>query len=131
MEKTELEEGTTLNLRYDQNGLIPCITTSAQDGEVLMMAYMNEISVQKTIETGQAHYWSRSRQELWHKGASSGNVQKVISMKTDCDQDCLWISVEMPLHPPENKEISCHTGRRGCFYREITLNNGRAELKEI
>ena len=107
----ELEEGLNFTPRFDANGLIPCITTDTKDGQVLMMAYMNEEALEKTLETGEVHYWSRSRGELWHKGATSGNTQQVIEIKTDCDQDCLWISVEAG--------PACHTGRNSCFYRTL------------
>ena len=113
MSKKELEENLQFTPRYDDKGLIPCITTSAETGKVLMFAYMNEESLRKSIETGEVHYWSRSRNALWHKGASSGMVQKIVEMRTDCDQDCIWVSVNM------NLEASCHTGRQGCFYRNI------------
>lgn len=114
MSKTEQEEGLTFAPRFDENGLIPCIATDAKTGEVLMFAYMNAQSLALTIETGEAHYWSRSRQSLWHKGETSSHVQRVVEMRTDCDQDCLWIVVET------NGAASCHTGRKSCFYRKIT-----------
>lgn len=113
MSKEELEEGLGFTPRFNEDGLIPCITTSAQSGKVLMFAYMNDDALRKSIETGEAHYWSRSRSELWHKGESSGHVQRIVEMRTDCDQDCIWISVEM------DEELSCHTGRQSCFYRKI------------
>jgi len=114
-DKKQLEENLTFAPRFDANGLIPCITTSAKTGKVLMMAWMNEDAIHKSIKTGEAYYWSRSRRKLWHKGESSGNTQRIIQMRTDCDQDCLWIAVEM------KQEASCHTGRESCFYREIDL----------
>ncbi len=104
-----------LALKYNDQGLIPCITTSAADGAVLMMAWMNEGALLKTIETRQMYYWSRSRNELWHKGATSGNTQRVISLKTDCDQDCLLAVVEVA----GAREIACHTGVRSCFFTDI------------
>jgi len=109
------EEQLDFNPKFDAKGLVPCVTTSAKTGKVLMVAYMNDLAIQKTIETSEAHYWSRSRNEIWHKGASSGMVQRVTEMRTDCDQDCIWISVEM------EQEASCHTGRESCFYRKIPL----------
>jgi phosphoribosyl-AMP cyclohydrolase len=115
MSKTEIEEGTAFKPRFDGQGLIPCITTSARDGAVLMFAWMNKEALQKTMETGEAHYWSRSRGELWHKGGESGFVQKIVEMRTDCDQDCLWLRVEVA----GNVETACHTGRRSCFYRVV------------
>ncbi len=93
-------------------GLVPAIVQDAEDGEVLMLAYMNETAWQKTVETGEAHYWSRSRQKLWHKGESSGNVQKVHSIRIDCDQDTILLSVT------QIGGAACHTGRRSCFYRK-------------
>jgi phosphoribosyl-AMP cyclohydrolase len=111
---SKIMEKSDLIPRFDANGLIPCVVISARDNAVLMMAYMNAESLAKTIETREAHYWSRSRGEIWHKGATSGNVQKIVEMRIDCDQDCLLIKVEMP-----EPEISCHTGERSCFYRVI------------
>ena len=124
MDKKELEEGLCFTPRFDKSGLIPCITTCAKNGQVLMFAFMNKASIDKTIQTGEAHYWSRSRQCLWHKGETSGYTQKIIEMRTDCDQDCIWISVEV--NTPEGKdknETACHTGRRTCFYRKIDLDH--------
>ena len=113
MDKNQIEEGLTFTPKFDDNGLIPCICQSAKTGKVLMFAFMNEEALNKTIETGEAHYWSRSRSELWHKGATSGHVQKVTQITTDCDQDCILISVET------DEDIACHTGRSSCFYRKI------------
>ena len=120
-----LEEGLEFTPRYDDNGLIPCIVTDTKSGDVLMMAYMNELALGKTIQTGEAHYWSRSRNELWHKGATSGAVQHVISIRTDCDQDCLLILVEVQ----GNKDSTCHTGRKTCFYRELGKDSKALLLK--
>ena len=107
---------------YNQDGLIPCVATCVKGGEVLMVAYMNEEALRLSLQTGEAHYWSRSRKEIWHKGATSGNTQKIYSMQLDCDQDCLLIKVEMP--KGKDEEISaCHTGRRSCFYREVKLSS--------
>lgn len=97
-------------------GLIPVITQCAETGEVLMLAYMNEKAYKKTLETSEAHYWSRSRQELWHKGQSSGNVQKVKSLRLDCDNDTLLLLVE------QIGNAACHLGRRSCFFRELKNN---------
>jgi phosphoribosyl-AMP cyclohydrolase len=110
----ELEEGAALTPKFDRDGLMTCVATRAGSGEVLMVAHMNAQSLAKTIETGEAWYWSRSRQELWHKGATSGQVQKIIEMRIDCDQDALWIKVEVA-----GDGGCCHTGRDDCFYREI------------
>lgn len=112
--KRELEEGAIFSPRFDRDGLIVCITRDAKDGEVLMLAYMNAEALRLTMETGIAHYWSRSRQSLWCKGETSGQVQKVIEIRTDCDQDALLLTVE-----PGGDGGACHTGRRSCFYRKI------------
>lgn len=124
--KKNQELGTGFQPKYDENGYIPCIATSAKSGEVLMFAFMNEESLHKTIETGEAHYWSRSRNELWHKGASSGFVQKVKEMRVDCDQDCIWISVEVA---GNEEEAACHNGYNSCFYRSVPLGQKRPELQ--
>ncbi len=99
---------------FDQSGLIPCVTTD-ESGAVLMVAWMNWEALDLTLKTGEAHYWSRSRKELWHKGASSGETQKVIEIRVDCDQDCLLMTVQMQ----GKKQAACHTGRRSCFYRVL------------
>jgi phosphoribosyl-AMP cyclohydrolase len=106
------ETGTGLDPRWDANGLITAVATDAATGELLMVAHMNADALAATIATGEAHYWSRSRAELWHKGATSGHIQKVIEMRIDCDQDALWLKVE-PAGP------ACHTGQRSCFYRKL------------
>lgn len=109
----QVEEGHELAPKFDEHGLIACVTTAAKTGEVLMLGYMNAEALEKTIETGEAHYFSRSRQVLWHKGASSGLVQKVVEMRIDDDQDAVWIRVEIP------GDASCHVGYRSCFYRSV------------
>lgn len=109
----QVEEGTQLAPKFDAEGLIPCVTTAAGSGEVLMLGYMNAEAFAKTIETGEAHYYSRSRKVLWHKGATSGLVQKVREMRIDDDQDAVWLSVEIP------GDASCHVGYRSCFYRAV------------
>ena len=124
-ESPKIEENTDFIPRFDAQGLIPCITTSATTGAVLMFAWMNREALERTLETGEAHYWSRSRNALWHKGATSGFVQKVQSLRTDCDQDCLWMSVEV-----EGGETACHTGRSSCFYREVPLK-GDAKTPQL
>ncbi len=111
MDKKALEETLDFVPQFDDKGLIPCITTEAKSGEVLMFAFMNREALEKTIETGEMHYYSRSRDELWHKGATSGNIQSVIELRTDCDQDCIWAKVEAG--------PACHTGEKSCFYRVI------------
>lgn len=109
----QVEEANELAPKFDEHGLISCVTTSAKTGEVLMLGYMNEEALTKTIETGEAHYFSRSRQILWHKGATSGLIQKIVEMRIDDDQDAVWISVEIP------GDASCHVGYRSCFYRAV------------
>jgi len=104
-------------LQFDRNGLIPAIVQDAGTGEVLMLAYMNAESLRRTLESGQAWFWSRSRQELWHKGATSGNFLNVKTILKDCDEDALVVKVE-PLGP------ACHTGERSCFYRELEEEGG-------
>jgi phosphoribosyl-AMP cyclohydrolase len=111
----QVEEGNELAPKFDENGLIVCVTTSAKTGEVLMLGYMNEEALRKTIETGEAHYYSRSRKVLWHKGATSGLVQKITEMRIDDDQDAVWIAVDIP------GDASCHVGYRSCFYRAVPL----------
>jgi phosphoribosyl-AMP cyclohydrolase len=102
--------------RFDKDGLIPVITASAATGEVLMLAYMNAAALARTLETGEAHYWSRSRGTLWRKGETSGNAQRVVELRTDCDQDALLLKVELT-----GAEACCHTGRRSCFYRAVAI----------
>ena len=111
----QVEEGTELAPKFDSHGLLPVVTTDAATGEVLMLGYMNDEALAKTIETGQAHYWSRSRQCLWHKGATSGFVQTVVEMRVDDDQDSIWLRVQI------EGGASCHVGYRSCFYRSVPL----------
>ena len=110
----QVEEGDVLAPKFDENGLIAVVTTDATSGELLMHGYMNAEALEKTIETGEAHYWSRSRQVLWHKGATSGLVQKVSEMRIDDDQDAVWLRVDV-----SGSGASCHVGYRSCFYREV------------
>ncbi|MCB1430505.1 MAG: phosphoribosyl-AMP cyclohydrolase [Nitratireductor sp.] len=112
--KKELESGHILTPRFDANGLVTAVVTDNRDGTVLMVAHMNADALARTIETGQAWYWSRSRQELWLKGGTSGETQRVIEIRTDCDQDAIWIKVETG-----GKGAACHTGMRSCFYRRV------------
>lgn len=116
----QVEEGTGLAPRFDADGLIPVVTTAAESGEVLMLGYMNAEALAKTIETGEAHYWSRSRRCLWHKGATSGFVQKVVEMRIDDDQDAVWLRVAV------TGGASCHVGYRSCFYRQVPLGTAEA-----
>jgi phosphoribosyl-AMP cyclohydrolase len=116
----ELEEGSNLSPRFDAAGLIPVVAQHFQTGEVLMLAFMNAEALRLTIETGEAHYWSRSRQKLWRKGETSGDVQRVIELRIDCDQDSILLKVV-----PTGSGKACHTGRRSCFYRSIADNRLR------
>ena len=114
LSRHELEEGTTFAPKFDANGLIPAVVTHAETNAPLMVAYMNAEALEKTRETGEAHYWSRSRQELWHKGATSGQIQEVVEMLTDCDQDVVWLRVL-----PQGDGGCCHVGYQSCFYRRV------------
>jgi phosphoribosyl-AMP cyclohydrolase len=120
-EKADIEEGTAFSPKYDANGLIPVVVTSAANGEVLMFAYMNDEALALTIETGEAQFWSRSRKRLWRKGEESGNTMRVTELRTDCDQDALWLKVELG-----GAEACCHTGRKSCFYRTLPIGKGAA-----
>ena len=111
----QVEEGTDLAPKFDENGLIPVVTTDFESGEVLMHGYMNKDALVATIETGEAHYWSRSRQTLWHKGATSGLTQRVVEFRIDDDQDCVWLRVDVA------GGASCHVGYRSCFYRSLPV----------
>src|SRR6201996_3354921 len=112
--KHALEHGAELAPRFDANGLIAAVATHADTGEVLMFAWMNAEALRLTLETGEAHYFSRSRGELWRKGATSGQVQLVVEARIDCDQDAVWLKVR-----PQGDGGACHTGARSCFYRII------------
>jgi len=109
----QVEEGKHLAPKFDENGFLPVVTTDAATGDVLMMGVMNEEALLKTIQTGEAHYWSRSRKCLWHKGATSGLIQKVVDMRIDDDQDAVWLRVTV------EGGASCHVGYRTCFYRTV------------
>ncbi len=113
------EEGVALTPKFDADGLVTCVATDVATGEVLMVAHMNAEALAKTIATGQAWYFSRSRAALWRKGESSGHIQRVVEILVDCDQDAVWIKVEQA-------GGACHTGRRSCFYRAVPL--GQTEL---
>ena len=120
----EVEEGKYLSPKFDENGLIPVITTDFQTGGILMHGYMNDEALKKTIETKEAHYWSRSRKKIWHKGQVSGFVQIVKEIRIDDDQDSVWLSVDI------GSGASCHVGYRSCFYRSIPLGKIKNE-KEL
>ncbi len=117
--KAEIEEGARLIPRFGHDGLLTCVTTDAATGELLMLAHMNAEALARTLDTGEAWYWSRSRAELWHKGATSGQVQTVVEMRVDCDQDALWLKVRVA-----GDGGCCHTGRRSCFYRVVEGPSG-------
>ena len=108
------ETGLALDPKWDERGLVQAVASDAASGEVLMVAHMNAAALAATLATGEAHYWSRSRQEVWHKGATSGNVQRVVEMRIDCDQDAVWMKVR-----PQGDGGACHTGAVSCFYRAI------------
>jgi len=112
---SEIEEGLGFAPQFGADGLITAVVTDVQSGDVLMVAHMNAQAVAKTIETGEAWYYSRSRRKLWKKGESSGHVQRVVELRVDCDQDALWLKVE------QQGPGACHTGRRSCFYRAVPL----------
>lgn len=123
-DKAALEEDMVLAPRFDSNGLVTCVATDAATGELLMVAHMNAEALERSIATGEAWYWSRSRQELWHKGATSGQIQTIVEMRVDCDQDAIWIKVTVG-----GDGGCCHTGRHSCFYRLQPLrDHARAPL---
>ena len=117
----EVEEGKYLSPKFDENGLIPVITTDFQTGDILMHGYMNDEALKKTIETKEVHYWSRSRKKIWRKGQVSGFVQIVKKIRIDDDQDSVWLSVDI------GNGASCHVGYRSCFYRSIPLGKIKNE----
>ena len=121
----EVEEGLALAPKFDADGLITCVATDARSGDVLMVAHMNAEALQRTIATGEAWYYSRSRRALWKKGETSGHVQRVVEMRVDCDQDAVWIKVE------QAGPGACHTGRRSCFYRTVPLRQPGAVTLEF
>jgi phosphoribosyl-AMP cyclohydrolase len=120
-----IEEGLVLQPRFDKDGLVTCVATDATTGDVLMVAHMNAEAITKTVATGEAWYYSRSRGTLWKKGESSGHVQHVIEMRIDCDQDAVWIKVA------QHGAGSCHTGRRSCFYRAVPLGKAGSVTLEF
>ena len=118
----QVEESTELAPKFDEKGLIPVVTTDFSSGEVLMQGYMNEEALKKTISLGEAVYFSRSRQALWHKGKTSGLIQKIKEIRIDDDQDCVWLRVDV------KGGASCHVGYRSCFYRSIPINNDKSKV---
>jgi phosphoribosyl-AMP cyclohydrolase len=125
VDRALLEEGSALLPRFDANGLITAVATDAATGDVLMVAHMSEEALQKTLETGEAHYWSRSRKSLWHKGATSGEIQKVVEMRIDCDQDAIWLKVL------QQGGGCCHVGFPSCFYRMVKNASHTAVLETV
>ena len=123
--KSDIEEGLALAPKFDADGLVTCVATDAASGDVLMVAHMNKEALSRTIATGEAWYFSRSRQALWRKGESSGHVQRVAELRIDCDEDAIWIKVE------QQGPGACHTGRRSCFYRAVPLGQTGAVRLEF
>ena len=122
----QVEEGRNLAPKFDDEGLLPVVTSDAASGEVLMLGYMNAEALAKTIETSEAHYWSRSRATLWHKGATSGLVQRIVDMRIDDDQDAVWLMVDV-----SGSGASCHVGYRSCFYRSIPTGEAPSPQLEL
>jgi phosphoribosyl-AMP cyclohydrolase len=122
-DKKILEEGLSFTPKFDDHGLVTAVVTDARDGELLMVAHMNAEAIALTLETGIGHYFSRSRGKIWKKGESSGNLQTVKEVRVDCDQDAIWLKVEVAGH-----DATCHTGRRSCFYRTAQAVDGKASL---
>jgi phosphoribosyl-AMP cyclohydrolase len=120
----EREEGLELKPRFDASGLITCVATDAASGEVLMVAHMNQEALQKTIASQEVWYFSRSRNALWRKGETSGQTQRVVEMRVDCDQAAIWICVEQV-------GAACHTGRKSCFYRKVEPGAGAPRLSAV
>jgi phosphoribosyl-AMP cyclohydrolase len=118
------EEGLAFQPKFDASGLLTCVATDAVTGEVLMVAHMNDEALRKTIASGEAWYFSRSRNALWQKGETSGQTQRVVEMRLDCDQDAVWLRVEQ-------KGAACHTGRRSCFYRKVGADGGDTRLSFV
>jgi phosphoribosyl-AMP cyclohydrolase len=123
-DSNDIEEGLAFRPKFDASGLVTCVATDIGTGEVLMVAHMNDEALRKTIASGEAWYFSRSRNALWRKGETSGQVQRVVEMRMDCDQDAVWIRVEQT-------GAACHTGRRSCFYRAVTTGEGGAQLSFV
>ena len=124
-QKCNREEETQFSPKFDEKGLVTAVVTDATDGNLLMVAFMNEEALALTLETGIAHYWSRSRQKIWKKGESSGNLQKIEEIRVDCDQDALWLKVHV-----QGAGATCHIGHKSCFYRHLEMSNGVATLEE-
>ena len=123
-DNNDIEEGLAFQPNFDASGLVTCVATDVATGDVQMVAHMNDEALRKTIASGEAWYFSRSRNSLWRKGETSGHTQRVVEMRMDCDQDAVWIKVEQT-------GAACHTGRRSCFYRAVTPSDGGARLSFV
>jgi phosphoribosyl-AMP cyclohydrolase len=123
-DSNDIEEGLAFRPKFDASGLVTCVATDVATGEVLMVAHMNDEALRKTIASGEAWYFSRSRNALWRKGETSGHTQRVVEMRIDCDQDAVWIKVEQAA-------AACHTGRRSCFYRKVDAGENAAQLSFV
>jgi phosphoribosyl-AMP cyclohydrolase len=124
-DQSEIEEGLSFTPQFGADGLVTAVVTDAKSGDVLMVAHMNAQALAKTIASGEAWYYSRSRKKLWKKGESSGHVQRVVELRVDCDQDALWLKVE------QQGAGACHTGRRSCFYRAVPLGKAGSVTLEF
>jgi phosphoribosyl-AMP cyclohydrolase len=124
-DQSEIEEGLAFAPQFGADGLVTAVVTDAKSGDVLMVAHMNAEALRKTVESGEAWYYSRSRKRLWKKGESSGHIQRVIELRVDCDQDALWLKVE------QLGAGACHTGRRSCFYRAVPLGKAGSVTLEF
>jgi phosphoribosyl-AMP cyclohydrolase len=120
---SDIEEGTAFSPKFDKDGLVTAVVTDVASGDLLMVAHMNADALKRTVESGEAWYFSRSRRQLWRKGESSGHVQRVKEMRVDCDQDAVWLKVE------QAGAGACHTGRKSCFYRAVPLGKSGAALE--
>ncbi|MEZ5811606.1 MAG: phosphoribosyl-AMP cyclohydrolase [Rhizobiaceae bacterium] len=123
-DKAALERGAEFTPRFDENGLVTAVVTATDGGDLLMVAHMNADALALSLETGIAHFWSRSRATLWKKGETSGNLLHIDEMRTDCDQDAVWLKVRIA-----GDGAACHTGERSCFYRQVTTTDDEATLK--
>jgi phosphoribosyl-AMP cyclohydrolase len=120
----DIEEGLAFRPKFDSSGLVTCVATDVVTGDVLMVAHMNDEALRRTVASGEAWYFSRSRNALWRKGETSGHVQRVVEIRLDCDQDAIWIRVEQT-------GAACHTGRRSCFYRAVSPGDGGPQLSFV
>jgi phosphoribosyl-AMP cyclohydrolase len=120
----EVEEGSRLSPKFDDRGLITAVVTDCASGELLLVAHMNDDALQRTLDSGRAWFWSRSRQSLWMKGETSGAVLEVVEIRVDCDQDAVWLRVKR-----QREANTCHTGRTSCFYRRIAVGKGERVLE--